>query len=329
MIILLSGPPGVGKTLTAESIAEAMQTPLYCMSAGEVGNDSRYVEARLEAIFDMVTRWSAVLLIDEADIFLEERSLENLERNKLVSTFLRVLEYYEGIMFLTTNRVNTFDAAFESRIHISLNYKALTLDSRKQVWTNFLDQHNVSQQATREKGPARIVTSSGKKTGIAWCPAKVKTANISVDEKSNAEIDLSNDKRSTEPDPAKHDKSGLETDQSNESSKVGHTLPQATTNGISEAQSETNKKPEPSEQDTADHQARTQPHALSKSDISRLAQMSMNGRQIKNILKTAQLLASQKKEPLDYSHVTTVLEVTQHLHNSSQASERTRGAIFS
>lgn len=68
-----------------------MQVPLYVMSAGEVGFDSRHVESKLQGVFDMVTRWNAILLIDEADVFLEERSLHELERNKLVSIFLRVL----------------------------------------------------------------------------------------------------------------------------------------------------------------------------------------------------------------------------------------------
>lgn len=55
-----------------------------------------------------------------------------------VSIFLRVLEYYEGILFLTSNRVATFDDAFKSRIHVPLKYNDLTVDSRKQIWKNFL-----------------------------------------------------------------------------------------------------------------------------------------------------------------------------------------------
>ncbi len=98
IILLLCGPPGVGKTLTAESVAEEMKVPLYMMSAGDLGLDPRHVEAKLQGILDMCTRWNAILLLDEADVFLEERSLHELERNKLVSIFLRVLEYYEGIM---------------------------------------------------------------------------------------------------------------------------------------------------------------------------------------------------------------------------------------
>jgi SpoVK/Ycf46/Vps4 family AAA+-type ATPase len=55
------------------------------------------------------------MLIDEADIFLEKRSTEDIERNAVVGTFLRLLEYYDGVLFLTTNRVHNFDEAFYSR----------------------------------------------------------------------------------------------------------------------------------------------------------------------------------------------------------------------
>ena len=96
MIILLCGPPGVGKTLTSEAVAEEMKVPLYLMSAGDLGFDPRDVETKLQDILEMCSRWNAVLLLDEADVFLEQRSLHELERNKLVSIFLRVLEYYEG-----------------------------------------------------------------------------------------------------------------------------------------------------------------------------------------------------------------------------------------
>ncbi|KAH6639325.1 P-loop containing nucleoside triphosphate hydrolase protein [Boeremia exigua] len=213
MIILLCGPPGVGKTLTSEAVAEEMKVPLYLMSAGDLGFDPRHVETKLQDILEMCSRWNAVLLLDEADVFLEQRSLHELERNKLVSIFLRVLEYYEGTMFLTTNRVETFDPAFQSRIHISLDYQELTIDSRKTVWDNFLNSS-------------------------------------------------------------------------------------------------------------------TQEHIITKEQLSELARMNMNGRQIKNILKIARLLASRKEERLGYDHILTTLDVTQHLHNENQASKRTQGSLY-
>lgn len=138
IIMLLSGPPGVGKTLTAESVAESMNIPLYMMSAGDLGTEPHQVEYALQNILEMVAKWNAILLLDECDVFLEARTSHDLERNKLVSIFLRTLEYYEGILFLTTNRVSNMDAAFQSRIHVSMAYPNLTSSSRRQIWENFL-----------------------------------------------------------------------------------------------------------------------------------------------------------------------------------------------
>jgi hypothetical protein len=140
MIMLLSGPPGVGKTLTAESVAENMRVPLYVMSAGDLGLDPAGIEECLDTILDMVAKWNAVLLLDEADVFLEARSTSDLERNELVSIFLRVLEYYEGILFLTTNRISNIDEAFHSRIHISMQYPPLTAASRRHIWNTFMSK---------------------------------------------------------------------------------------------------------------------------------------------------------------------------------------------
>jgi hypothetical protein len=58
----------------------------------------------------------------------------------ILIVFLRVLEYYSGILFLTTNRIGVIDEAFKSRIHISLRYPSLDLDSTKRVWENLLNR---------------------------------------------------------------------------------------------------------------------------------------------------------------------------------------------
>lgn len=82
----------------------------------------------------------AVVLLDEADVFLEQRSFQNLKRNALVSVFLRVLEYYDGILLLTSNRVGTFGEAFKSRIQLALHYDSLGQNQREQIWTNFINR---------------------------------------------------------------------------------------------------------------------------------------------------------------------------------------------
>lgn len=147
LLVLLHGPPGTGKTLTAESVAELVQKPLYRVTCGDIGTDADGVEAYLESVLYIGKIWGCVVLLDEADVFLEERSLADLERNALVSVFLRVLEYYEGILILTSNRVGTFDEAFRSRIKLALHYKALRKPDRRKVWRNFF---KIMQEAGRD-----------------------------------------------------------------------------------------------------------------------------------------------------------------------------------
>ena len=76
MILLtccISGPPGIGKTLTAELLAEHLKRALMPVSAGELGTTAEAVEERLPRIFKRASRWNAVLLLDKADILLEQR----------------------------------------------------------------------------------------------------------------------------------------------------------------------------------------------------------------------------------------------------------------
>ncbi|XXH01683.1 hypothetical protein Hte_008044 [Hypoxylon texense] len=151
IILLLSGEPGTGKTLTSESVAEAMKKPLYSMSAGELGNTAAEVEQNLRRVLDLSTKWGAVLLLDECDVFLERRTTHDLQRNKLVSVFLRLLEYYQGVMFLTTNRVASFDPAFESRIHLTIHYPLLDFEARRHVWRIFVKPDSASSSVDEKE----------------------------------------------------------------------------------------------------------------------------------------------------------------------------------
>lgn len=143
LVSVLHGPPGVGKTLTAEGIAELLRKPLYCVSSGELGTNPASLEQELNKILDIAHSWGAVLLLDEADVFLERRTMSDMHRNALVSIFLRVLEYFQGILFLTTNRVETFDDAFQSRIHVALRYNELGFKAKVKIWKMFLEMVRV------------------------------------------------------------------------------------------------------------------------------------------------------------------------------------------
>ncbi|KAF5586166.1 AAA family ATPase [Fusarium pseudocircinatum] len=208
LFILLHGGPGTGKTLTAESVAEVARKPLYRVTCGDIGTKAEEVEQYLNVVLHLGKTWGCVVLLDEADVFLEQRSLVNLERNALVSVFLRVLEYYDGILILTSNRVGIFDEAFKSRIQLNLRYKNLDQDQRLQIWKNFFNRlRRLEEEA------------SAKHSSLSY----------------GAKVDEMLDK------------------------------------------------------------------------LDELAQVNLNGRQIRNAVSTARQLARYQKEPLSYKHLTVVI----------------------
>ncbi|KAF3074253.1 hypothetical protein CFAM422_003454 [Trichoderma lentiforme] len=148
LIGLLAGPPGVGKTLTAEAVAEIARRPLYMISSGELGSQPESVQKGLDTLMELAEAWHAVVLLDEADVFLVERDDTNLVRNAITSIFLRRLEYYQGILILTTNRHASFDPAFKSRIHFYLDYPDLDVDTRKILWRSFMARSAASGKVT-------------------------------------------------------------------------------------------------------------------------------------------------------------------------------------
>ncbi|CAJ0543642.1 Ff.00g038530.m01.CDS01 [Fusarium sp. VM40] len=148
LIILLHGPPGVGKTSTAECVADDTRRPLYPITCGDIGETAAEVEANLQYNFQLAHKWGCVLLLDEADIFLARRTRTDLRHNAVTSVFLRSLEYYEGILFLTTNRVGVIDPAFKSRVQMFLFYPKLSLDVTYKLYEKFIQRAEDEQNRT-------------------------------------------------------------------------------------------------------------------------------------------------------------------------------------
>ena len=72
-------------------------------------------------------------------MFLQQRAELTLERNRLVAVFLRKMEYFDGVLFLTTNLVHQFDDAILNRIHLMMRYDKLEKEARKTIITRFLE----------------------------------------------------------------------------------------------------------------------------------------------------------------------------------------------
>jgi len=156
-IVALTGKAGVGKTLTAEVFAETTERPLYNVQASQLGIDPVELEKSLKLILRRASRWNAILLLDEADVYVAERG-NSLVQNAIVGIFLRVLEYHTSMMFLTTNRPETIDDAILSRCVARIDYEYPSIDDQIKIWkvlaktskidldgliiTEFVNKHN-------------------------------------------------------------------------------------------------------------------------------------------------------------------------------------------
>jgi hypothetical protein len=132
-VIMAKGKPGVGKTLTAEVYSEVIERPLYAIHSGSLGVEAPEVRKNLETVFQRAKRWDAVLLLDEADVFVLERGA-NIVQNAIVAEFLRTLEYFDGLLFMTTNRADNIDDAILSRCAAIIDYKAPSAEDASKVW---------------------------------------------------------------------------------------------------------------------------------------------------------------------------------------------------
>jgi SpoVK/Ycf46/Vps4 family AAA+-type ATPase len=116
---------------------------LLSATIGELNKEqyAAWFERRLKHLLHYATTWKAIVLFDEADVFLEGRSDAPgvaTEQNALVAVFLKHLEYFSGIVFLTSNRVGVFDQAMKSRIHLALEYQPPDVRMRERIWQQCL-----------------------------------------------------------------------------------------------------------------------------------------------------------------------------------------------
>lgn len=137
--VLCAGPAGVGKTLTAEVYSEIIRRPLYRVHSGQLGLNVAAMETALKDVLTRAQRWGAVMLIDEADVYIKRRD-DNIAMNAVVGVFLRVLEYFNGLLFLTTNRVDDIDEAIVSRCIALIKYAPPDQPARTRIWRVMADQ---------------------------------------------------------------------------------------------------------------------------------------------------------------------------------------------
>ena len=145
--VLCTGTPGLGKTLTSEVYSEVIERPLYRVQSGQLGASISNIESTLKSILDRASRWGAVLLIDEADVYIRQRD-NSMEHNAIVATFLRTLEYFSGLLFLTTNRGDDVDDAIVSRCIAVIDYQTPDKESAVKIWKVLSQQYGANLSDT-------------------------------------------------------------------------------------------------------------------------------------------------------------------------------------
>jgi AAA+ superfamily predicted ATPase len=133
VIVLATGVPGIGKTLTAEVFSEEIERPLYTVQCSQLGLDVKQIEANLQEILNRAAKWNAILLIDEADVYIRKRG-DDIHQNAIVGVFLRLIEYYRGILFMTSNRGDSIDDAIISRASAWIKYEVPDANLLGQIW---------------------------------------------------------------------------------------------------------------------------------------------------------------------------------------------------
>ncbi|PGH00933.1 hypothetical protein AJ80_09095 [Polytolypa hystricis UAMH7299] len=164
--------------MVAECVAAHTKKPLYPITCGDIGYRPEDVERHMESHFKLAHKWGCVLLLDEADVFLAKYDQTDVQRNGLVSVFLRILEYYSGILFLTTNRVGAIDDAFRSRLHLTLYYPKLTKTQTKEIFKrNFERIAEINSDREKNKLPPFDYKDSELKI-MDWAKETWKTLRL-------------------------------------------------------------------------------------------------------------------------------------------------------
>ncbi|MGA2080255.1 MAG: AAA family ATPase [Holophaga sp.] len=140
-ICLLTGGPGVGKSFSALALSAELGFPLWRIQASEL--ESPYVgesESRLHKLFQDAKGKDVVLLLDEAEVVLAERSrAEGSTRRyqmSLANAWLRELDEFNGVLIMTSNQGSDFDPAVERRIQFRLEFPNPDGQVRAQIWAN-------------------------------------------------------------------------------------------------------------------------------------------------------------------------------------------------
>jgi predicted nucleic acid-binding protein len=136
---LFSGPSGTGKTLAARALAAQLQLDIYRLDLSAVVN--KYIgetEKNLNQVFSRAEELDVILLIDEGDALLTQRTGVNTSNDRYANLetnfLLQRLESFSGIIIITTNSSELIDSAFQRRMDVTVDFRLPDAAERWQIW---------------------------------------------------------------------------------------------------------------------------------------------------------------------------------------------------
>src|SRR5258708_10329919 len=153
--LLFWGIPGTGKTLMAQALADHLELELKIYGPAEIeSSEPGGAERTIKTIFADAKKNKKVVLFDECDSLLVDRNEVGPIFTQLVNTLLSEIEFYDGVIIFTTNRLGKLDPALERRITAKVEFPFPTKEQRKLIWQRMIptkaplnknvDFHNLS-----------------------------------------------------------------------------------------------------------------------------------------------------------------------------------------
>jgi hypothetical protein len=190
---LFAGPPGTGKTMAAEALADRLNLPLFRIDLSQVVN--KYIgetEKNLRRLFDAADAADVILFFDEADSLFgkrtEVRDAHDRYANLEVSYLLERMERFKGLAILATNRKRDLDEAFLRRLRHVIDFPLPGPDERLRIWrqvmpagvnTEAVDFNFLAQRFSLAGGHIRsavfnaCLQSAGGTTRVLTMPALI------------------------------------------------------------------------------------------------------------------------------------------------------------
>lgn len=137
--ILIYGPSGTGKTMISESIAAVLGKNLMKLSSGDIQSQMPgQTERNIKKAFEQAASDDCVLLLDECDSILSDRNMVGAVMGAEINALLTEIENFDGVVLMTTNRLNRLDAALQRRIIAKVELAEPTEEARKMIWQKLI-----------------------------------------------------------------------------------------------------------------------------------------------------------------------------------------------